>query len=135
VKSIVEKELSGILEKMREINISLQEGHGLYFEAKEKYLAAKKEQKTKEVSEIMLRILFMAGKISEGFVEDWQNGKITPTNKELALLKEGCNEVLEAFDNHFKKDLLSYYVRQGKQLSVQHKEAKQKIESIRELIN
>ena len=71
----------------------------------------KEEKKTKETSELILKILSRAGSISERFIGEWQSGKIIPTNEELSLLREGCDEVLEAFDNYLKKELVAY---QGK---------------------
>ena len=72
------------------------------------------------------------GGISEEFIEKWQGGKITPTDKELELLKEGCNEVLEAFDNHFKEELLDY---QRKSYDIHYAETKEKIRKIRNLLD
>lgn len=65
--------LSNILEKIlfqwEQEDITLQKTHKLYFSAKDKYLSFNEEVKTSEVSEIMLKILFVAGKITEQFVE------------------------------------------------------------------
>lgn len=73
----------------------------------------------------------MTGRISEEFIEKWQSGKITPTDKELELLKKGCEEVLAAFNNHFKKELFFYH---GEQFPTRHTEVKEKIERIRKLL-
>jgi len=68
-----EKELSNIREKIyskwEKGGITLRETRDLYFAAKEKYLAVPEELKTKEVRELMLKILFLAGRITEGFIE------------------------------------------------------------------
>lgn len=133
----LEKELSDILEKIHSIliekrGITLQEARNPYFEAKKKYLAANKKEKSREAGLCMLDIFFQIGKISEKFVEEWRNGKFKPSNGELELLKEGCDEVLEAFDNHFKEDLLALYGKQ--KFNILHSEVKEKIRKIRELI-
>jgi hypothetical protein len=47
------------------------------------------------------------------------------------LLKEGSSEVLEAFDNHFKRELLAY---QGRSFNDHQREVKQKVRKIKELI-
>jgi len=133
--SSVEKELFEILEKVHleaeKENISLQESHELYFVAKDKYFSAKKEERTEEAGRLMLAIFFQVGKISEKFVAEWQGGKFRPTEKELKLLKEGCKEVLTAFDNHFKPNLLAF---QGKPYKIHQTEVKEKINKIRKLI-
>ncbi|CAI2179417.1 18394_t:CDS:2, partial [Funneliformis geosporum] len=49
----------------------------------------------------------------------------------LELLKEGCDEVLSAFDSHFKKELITY---QGKPYSIHRSEAEEKVRRIRNLI-
>jgi len=112
--------------------ITLSENHELYFAAKEKYLSSDEEAKTQKAGELILKTFFAAGKISEDFVKKWQNGEITPTDKELGLLKEGCEEVLAAFGNHFKKELLFY---QKKPYDIHCAEAKEKIRRIRKLID
>jgi len=38
--------------------------------AKKKYLSSSEEARKQEVSELMLKILFATGKISEGFVKE-----------------------------------------------------------------
>ena len=136
MKSILEKELSDILEKIyynwKKGDIILQEVHKLYFSAKDKYLTAQEREKNEETSELILKILFLTGRISEEFIEKWQGGKITPSDKELELLKEGCEEVLKVFDSHFKRELIAY---QGKSFNEYHTEVKEKIEKIRKLIS
>jgi len=131
-----EKELSNIREKIyskwEKGGITLRETRDLYFAAKEKYLAVPEELKTKEVRELMLKILFLAGRITEGFIEKWQNGEITSTDKELGLLKEGCDEVLAAFEKHFRKELLAY---QKKPYNIHYAETKEKNRRIRKLID
>lgn len=133
--SILEKELSDILEKIYfewdKWGIILSETHELYFTAKGKYLSSNEEAKTQKASELILKIFFATGRISEQFVEEWQNGKLKSNDKELELLKEGCNEVLAAFDNHFKKELLTY---QKKPYDIHHAEVKEKIRKIRNLL-
>jgi len=133
---ILEKELSDILKKTyykwKKGDITLQETHGLYFSAKKRYLAAQEEKRTKEVSELMLKNFFLAGRITEEFIEKWQKGKIAPTDKELELLKEGCEEVLTAFKKHFRKELLAY---QKKPYNIHYAETKEKIRRIRKLID
>lgn len=126
----LEKELGEILVKIKKEGISLQEGRDLYFEAKEKYLSFDEKARTQEESRLILKILFLVGGISEDFVKKWQNGKLKPNDRELELLKEGCNEVLEAFDNHFKKELLAY---QKKPYDIHHAEVKEKIRKIRNI--
>ncbi|CAI2200311.1 1110_t:CDS:2, partial [Funneliformis geosporum] len=37
-----------------------------------------------------------------------KNRQLKPNSKELELLKEGCDEVLAAFEKHFRKELLAY---------------------------
>ena len=129
MNSNLEKELSDILEKIHSAlkrgGITLQEARDPYFEAKNKYLTANQEEKTEEARLCMLDIFFQVGKVSEKFVENWQNGKFKPYDKELNLLKEGCNEVLEAFDNHFREDLIVLYGKQ--RFSVHHAKVKEKI--------
>jgi|SRR6185437_7252207 len=88
-------------------------------------------RKDKKSEELILKIFFAAGKISEDFVKKWQNGKLKPHNIELKLLKEGCDEVLAAFDSHFKKELLAY---QKKPYDVHYAEAKEKNKRIRNLL-
>ena len=133
---ILEKELSDILEsiysKWERGGINLPETYKLYFSAKEKYLSFDEEARTQKASELILKIVFAAGKISEDFVKEWQNGKLKPRDKELELLKKGCDEVLVAFDNHFKKELLAY---QKKPYDIHHSEVKEKIRRIRKLID
>jgi len=48
------------------------------------------------------------------------------------LLKEGCDEVLAAFEKHFKKELLTY---QNKPYNIHYAEVKEKIRRIRKLID
>ena|SRR5438874_911863 len=136
MNSNLEKELSDILEKIHSAlkrgGITLQEARDPYFEAKNKYLTANQEEKTQEARLCMLDIFFQVGKVSEKFVENWQNGKFKPYDKELNLLKEGCNEVLEAFDNHFREDLIVLYGKQ--RFSVHHAKVKEKIGKIIGLI-
>ena len=131
--SNLEKELSEIKNSLHneKENISLQESHDLYFVAKDKYFSVKKEEKTEEASRLMLAIFFKVGKISEEFVAEWQKGKFKPTKKELELLKAGCEEVLAAFDNHFKPHLLALPYKPYK---IHHAEVKEKIRKIRGLI-
>jgi len=50
----------------------------------------------------------------------------------LELLKEGCDEVLAAFEKHFRKELLAY---QKKPYNIHYSEAKEKIRRIRKLID
>jgi len=50
----------------------------------------------------------------------------------LALLKEGCDEVLAAFEKHFRKELLAY---QNKPYNIHYAEVKEKIRRIRKLID
>lgn len=136
MNSNLEKELSYILKKihsiLKEKGITLQEARDPYFEAKKKYLAANREERTRQTGLCMLDIFFQVGKISEKFVEEWQSDKFKPSNGELELLKEGCNEVLEAFVNHFKEDLLALYGRQ--QFNIHHEKVKQKISKIKSLV-
>ena len=80
---------------------------------------------------MILKILFRVGWISENFVREWQIGKLKPTEKELNLLEEGCEEVLTVFDNHFKRELLAY---QAIPYSIHHAEVKEKISKIKRLI-
>jgi len=131
----LEKELSDILEKIHckwdKEGITLPEVHRLYFLAKERYLSSPEKEKTKKAKELILKIFFAAGKISEDFVEKWQNSKLKPHNIELKLLKEGCDEVLAAFDNHFKKELLAY---QKKPYDIHYAKVKEKIKRIRSLL-
>jgi len=49
----------------------------------------------------------------------------------LELLKKGCDEVLKAFDNDFKKELVAY---QGKPYKIHHAEVNEKIRKIKKLI-
>ena len=100
---------------------------------RKKYLMASKEERNQqEVSLCMLDIFFRVGKISEKFIEEWQNNKFKPYDSELNLLKEGCDEVLEAFDNHLKESLLFLYGKQ--RFDIQHAKVKVKVNKIRELI-
>ncbi|CAG8693524.1 8993_t:CDS:2 [Ambispora leptoticha] len=69
----------------------------MYFSAKEKYLSLDEEARTQASSR-----------------------QLKPNDKELELLKGGCDEVLAAFEKHFRKELLVYYTEQGKQFSTQH---------------
>ena len=135
VAFILEKELSDVLKtiywKWDEGEITLPEVHKLYFLAKEKYLLADDKTRTKEASKLILKILFVSGKIVEQFVRKLQNGQLKPNDKELELLKEGCDEVLAAFDSHFKKELIAY---QGKPYSVHRSEVEEKIRRVRNLI-
>jgi hypothetical protein len=78
----------------------------------------------------MLTIFFLAGRITENFIAEWQSGKIEPTEQEIELLKKGCEEVLEAFDNHFKPELLAW----KKPYKVHRTEVREKISRIRQLI-
>lgn len=132
----LERELSGVLKKIcwegERGNVSLSEVSELYFSAKEKYLLSDKEAKNQESRRLILKILFVVGGISEEFIEKWQSGKISPTDKDLELLKEGCNEVLEAFDNHFREELLDY---QKEPYDVHYAETKEKIRKIRNLLD
>jgi hypothetical protein len=111
--------------------ITLQKSCDLYFEAKGKYLISNEKERTRIAEKLMLTILFRVGKVCEEFISEWQKGKFIPNNHELSLLKEGCNEVEEAFDNLFQKELLAYQV---KPFSEHHAEVKQKISKIRKLI-
>jgi len=133
--SNLEKELSEILKKIHSImkkkEISLQENHDLYFAAKDKYLVASEQEKSGKGGEYMLTIFFKVGEVSEKFVEEWQSDKFLPTDQELELLKKGCEEVLAAFNSHFKLNLLAYPY---KPYEVHYAEAKEKIRKIRELI-
>ena len=131
--SNLEKELSEIKNSLHneKENISLQESHDLYFVAKDKYFSAKKEERTEEASQLMLAIFFKVGKVSEEFIAEWQKGKFKPTKKELELLKVGCEEVLTAFDNHFKPHLLALPY---KPYQIHRAEVKEKITKIRGLI-
>ena len=104
-------------------------------ESKKKYLSSSEEARKQEASELMLKILFATGKISESFVKEWQNGELKPNKKELGLLKEGCDEVLVAFDNHFKEELSYHCAKQGQQFSTQYLIVKEKIRKIRGLIH
>jgi len=139
MKSILKKELSDILEKIysrwQGEGITLSEARDLYFLAKKKYLSSSEEARKQEASELMLKILFATGKISESFVKEWQNGELKPNIKELGLLKEGCDEVLVAFDNHFKEELSYHCAKQGQQFSTQYLIVKEKIRKIRGLIH
>jgi len=136
MNSNLEKELSDILEKihsaLRRGGVALQEARDPYFEAKNKYLTANQEERTKEARLCMLDIFFQVGKVSEKFVEEWQNGKFKPYNNELELLKEGCNEVLEAFNEHFKEDLIALYGKQ--QFNIYHAKVEGKVSKIIGLI-
>ena len=132
---ILEKELSDIMKEMygkwERGGVGLPEVHKLYFSAKEKYLSFDEEARAQESSRLILKILFVAGRISEQFAKKWQNGQLEPNDKERELLKEGCDEVLAAFENHFKKELLAH---QGKPYDVHYAEVKEKIRKIRGLI-
>jgi hypothetical protein len=70
--SNLEKELSEIKNSLHneKENISLQESHDLYFVAKDKYFSVKKEERTEEVSRLMLAIFFKVGKINEEFIAE-----------------------------------------------------------------
>ena len=131
----LEKELFEIAKKLRSIleqeNISLQEVYDLYFKAKEKYLATKKEQRTEEAGQFMLAVFFRAGKITERFIAEWKSGKIEPTKRDIELLEKGCKEVLKAFDSHFKPELLNW---KAKPYKVHKEEVGEKISRIKELI-
>lgn len=133
--SALEEELSEIFEKVRlaseEKNLSLQEIYDLYFLAKEKYLAVKKEERAEKLGDWMLAIFFLTGKFSENFITEWQSSKFTPTTQELELLKKGCNEVMEAFDGYLKPNLLAHRYRP---YDIHRAETKEKISKIRELI-
>jgi len=132
---ILEEELSTILEKIysewEKRDIALQEVRDLYFEAKEKYLQDK-GVKSEKASGLMLKILFTVGRINEEFIKKWQEKNITPTNRELKLIEEGCEEVLKAFDDHFKKELLAY---QKKPYPIHHAGVKGKIKQIRKMLS
>jgi len=71
--SILEKELSDILEaiysKWEGEGATLPEVYKLYFSAKEKYLSFDEEARSQESSRLILKILFVAGRISEQFVK------------------------------------------------------------------
>ena len=109
----LEKELKKILAEMDSIlkgGITLQECRDLYFKAKQKYFLASEKERTIEARIFMLDIFFQAAKVVKRFIfNSWQKGEYKPTNVELNLLKEGCEEVLAAFDNHFKDNLLAHY--------------------------
>jgi hypothetical protein len=76
VSTSLEQELFEIAEKFRSVllleqeNTSLSRVCNLYFKAKEKYLATKKEQRTEEVKRSMLTIFFLAGRITENFIAE-----------------------------------------------------------------
>jgi hypothetical protein len=125
----IAKEFCSALEQE---NISLQGTYNLYFKAKEKYLAAKKEQRTEEAGQFMLAVFFRAGKIVERFIAEWQSGKINPTKMDIELLEKGCEEVLKAFDSHFKSELLAL---KAKPYQIHRAEVGEKISKIKELIN
>lgn len=127
----LEEELGKLLVRIKNKGISLQEGRDLYFEAKEKYLSSDKKSRTREASRLILKIFFLVGRISEDFVKRWQSGKLKPSDKELELLKEGCNEVLEAFDNHFKEELVDY---REKSFDIHYAETKEKVRKIRSIL-
>jgi len=133
--SILEKKLSDIQEKMffkwEKEGTTLPEAHDFYFSAKEEYLSSDKKARTERAKVLILKIFFAAGNISEDFIKKWQNGKLKPNVKELDLLKKGCDEVLAAFDNHFKEELLAY---PGKPYNIHHTEVKEKIRKIRKLL-
>jgi len=71
---ILEKELTDILEeiysKWEEKGIILPEAHDLYFSAKEKYLSFDEEARTQKASMLILKILFVVGRMSEDFVKE-----------------------------------------------------------------
>ncbi|CAJ0896436.1 4026_t:CDS:2 [Entrophospora sp. SA101] len=68
--------------------ISLQESSKLYFEAKGKFFSAEKKEQTEKNIGLAVEILLQACKIR----------KVVPTDKELNLLEEGCQEVFKVFD-------------------------------------
>jgi hypothetical protein len=135
VPTNLEQELFEIAKKLHSIleqgNISLQGAYNLYFKAKEKYLAAKKEQRTEEAGQFMLAVFFRAGKISEKFIAEWQSGQLEPTKQEIELLEKGCEEVLKAFDSHFKSELLAL---KAKPYEVHRAEVGEKISRVGALI-
>jgi len=124
----IAKEFSSALEQG---NIPLQEAYNLYFKAKEKYLATQKKQRTEETGQFMLAVFFRAGKISEKFIAEWQSGQLEPTKQEIELLEKGCEEVLKAFDSHFKSELLAL---KAKPYQIHRAEVGEKISRVRALI-
>lgn len=105
MSSDLEEKLSVIHDQLKKIGISLSETKKLFQEAQQILSQGGKKTKAVEFEEINICLATMD--IVFKFVEDWQNGKVSPlTDQELDFLEKMSERMPELIDALAKKNLL-----------------------------